>query len=324
MFIKKLSKGCVKYATSGRFLSSSTNEWSNWEYGTFQVLENSRTEAERCKTSPDVKGRYRNVDQFWRQLTDSEIELGITTLKPFCNTDRFDKFLEVIHKRTTNVRIVFENPQNPNNLWAALRTFDSFGVQFVDVVVNENSYHKQFKQKTMVQAMGTQKWLTLTQHDDIKVCLEKLKQDGYRVVAADLHSSSIPLQDINWGSTDSDDSTSSQSAVKIAIVMGTEERGISAECRAMADDLFHIPMRGFAESFNVSAASAVVCAFAEAKGALRTPLEPLDQRRLLLTWLTRSVHAGMPLLRQAGLPLVNNHGTRNAPYEMICGVSTKS
>jgi tRNA (guanosine-2'-O-)-methyltransferase len=322
MFVLKVSKRYVKHTTVRQLSTTCASDWSNWEFGTFKMLENSKTEAEICKSSPDVKGHFRNVDQFWRQFTDSDIDLGIATLKPFCKTDRFDKFLEVVSSRTSNVRIVFENPQNPNNLWAALRTFDSFGVQFVDIVVDENSYHKKFRQKTMVQAMGTQKWLTLTQHDSIKTCLETLKHDGYRVIAADLHSSSIRLHDINWG-TDSDESTSPRNDVKIAIVMGTEDKGISAECRSLADDLFHIPMRGFAESFNVSAASAVVCAFAEAKGALSTPLNLSDQRRLLLTWLTRSVHAAMPLLRQAGLPLVNHPGTRNPPYEVICGVSTK-
>eukprot|EP01034_Spumella_vulgaris_P021382 gene21382-27412_t len=102
--------------------------------------------------------------------------------------------------------------------------------------------------------------------------------------------------------------------------MGTEEVGISDQCRALADQLFHIPMNGFAESFNLSAATAVMCAYAEAKGALRTPLEPAEQRRLLLTWLTRTVKASYPLLRQAGLSVTGPEPL----YEVICGLSTKT
>ena len=43
---------------------------------------------------------------------------------------------------------------------------------------------------------------------------------------------------------------------KYAIVLGNEEKGISEYARRNADDLIHIPMKGFAESLNLSATCA--------------------------------------------------------------------
>ena len=47
---------------------------------------------------------------------------------------------EVIDQRCGGARFVIENPINPSNAWACLRTLDSFGVQYVDVVMDPKFY----------------------------------------------------------------------------------------------------------------------------------------------------------------------------------------
>jgi hypothetical protein len=49
--------------------------------------------------------------------------------------DRLYRLQEIAAKRTNRVRFLFENPSNTNNVWAAVRTLDSFGVQNVDIVM---------------------------------------------------------------------------------------------------------------------------------------------------------------------------------------------
>ena len=46
--------------------------------------------------------------------------------------------------------------------------------------------------------------------------------------------------------------------------MGNEERGISDEMRSLADETFYLPMCGFAESFNLSVATAITLAYMKA------------------------------------------------------------
>ena len=50
----------------------------------------------------------------------------------------------------------------------------------------------------------------------------------------------------------------------ICIVMGNEERGISKTLRNLADETFYLPMCGFAESFNLSVATAITLAYMKA------------------------------------------------------------
>ena len=49
---------------------------------------------------------------------------------------RLHKLTYVAKNRTNRVKFVFENPSNTNNVWAALRTFDSFGVHEVDIIMD--------------------------------------------------------------------------------------------------------------------------------------------------------------------------------------------
>ena len=35
---------------------------------------------------------------------------------------------------------MYENPSNANNVWASLRTFDAYGIQYIDIIM-QVSYH---------------------------------------------------------------------------------------------------------------------------------------------------------------------------------------
>ena len=206
----------------------------------------------------------------------------------------------------------------------------------------------------MVQALGSQKWLTLTQHTSTTACLDSLKSQGYCIIASDLSENSKPIGALQWHSCsrgDSDDAAGSPNRgmfhersdenvksvdnvdnnmdngdsrnecdTRIAIVMGSEKTGISQSMRNQADELFHLPMKGFAESFNLAAASAITCAYLDAMNLLTPSLIPPLKRRILLTWLVRSVDGSMPLLRKAGL---NVGLDRKPPYAVICGVNSR-
>lgn len=75
----------------------------------------------------------------------------------------------------------------------------------------------------------------------------------HQVVASDLSPSAVPISEIDW-------------SVPSAIVLGNEDRGITNSMRNLADATFAIPMKGFAQSFNMSVACSVILAHL---GALR-------------------------------------------------------
>ena len=125
--------------------------------------------------------------------------------------------------------------------------------------------------------------------------LKSLKSKGYRIIATDLNPNSKPMKDIDWESS------------PCAIVMGNELNGISNEVRQEADDTFFIPMKGFAESLNVSVATAVLCSLLDNQNAL-TPgfLDKEAHQRILLTWLARSVQGSLAILKREGYDLKSN------------------
>lgn len=67
----------------------------------------------------------------------------------------------------------------------------------------------------------------------------------YIFVAIDNVANARPIQTYDWPE-------------KVIMMFGEEQRGLSDEALAMADDIVYIPMRGSVRSFNVGTASGIV------------------------------------------------------------------
>lgn len=74
--------------------------------------------------------------------------------------------------------------------------------------------------------------------------LQKLKQDGYRVVALEQNTKSVSLAEFRVPE-------------KVVLLLGEEVRGIESELLILCDDIVEIPMHGKKESFNVSVATGI-------------------------------------------------------------------
>lgn len=219
------------------------------------------------KRDEEVAKSLNRQSDFVDLLSPQLVEDATRALIPFIQEGRLERIDDVLSKRTQHCRFLFENPANPSNVWACLRTIDSFGVQHVDVVIDSPRYQGKAalaQKRGMRTAMGSAQWLTLRNHASTQQAVETLKSQGYRLYASDLNPTSKDIRDIDW----------SQSNTPICIIMGNENDGISQEMRDMADETFTLPMCGFAESFNLSVATAITLAHLSAcskdgKGPLR-------------------------------------------------------
>lgn len=187
---------------------------------------------------------------------------------------------------------------------------DSFGIQNVDIVVDSSKYTKKaaIAQKHSTRtAMGSAKWVTLHSHSSTASALKTLREQGYKIYASDLNPNSKDIRDLDWECNDDGSST------PICIVMGNEDKGISEEMREGADETFTLPMVGFAESFNLSVATAITLAHLSAKGD-KGPIKAgdLDEHEvncLRLKWMMNSLaqkRMGKALLRKHGVELPKN------------------
>ena len=206
---------------------------------------------------------------------------SIDILTPYIQERRLERINEVLNQRTRHTRFLFENPSNPSNVWACLRTLDSFGIQYVDVIVHSDSYQGKAavnQKRGMRTAMGSAMWMTIRQFGSLDEAVRTLKEEeGCLIYASDLNPTAKDVRDLIWDvdyDTDTDDYDEANKGNDvekmkndqrpICIVMGNEDRGISDEMRELADETFYLPMSGFAESFNLSVATAITLAYMSA------------------------------------------------------------
>lgn len=192
---------------------------------------------------------------------------------------RSDLLFDVIEKRTRYMTVVLEDIFQSQNASAVLRTCDCFGIQDVHIIENNHNY----KINPDV-AIGSDKWLNLNFYDknlnNTKSTLDKLKNQGYRIVATTPHTDDVDLEEFDT------------SAGKFALVFGSELTGISNIAKEEADEFLKIPMYGFTESFNISV-SAAICMHNLTWRMRQQNIDwalPHDQKQdLLLTWLIKSL-----------------------------------
>jgi tRNA (guanosine-2'-O-)-methyltransferase len=245
----------------------------------------------------------------WQQLSPQVIDHATQVLLPLINDDRIGKIEAVLKQRTQHTRFLFENPVNPSNVWACFRTIESFGIQHVDVVVQSGRYRGKAalsQKRGMRTAMGSAQWLSVANHGSTVSAIKKLREEqNCRIYASDLNPNSKDIRTIDWNAAE-------HAHQPICIVMGNENDGISEEMRELVDETFTLPMCGFAESFNLSVATAITLAHlsAASKGD-KGPLRPGDLHEheyncLFLKGLLNSLpqkRMAVALMRKEGIEL---------------------
>ncbi len=190
---------------------------------------------------------------------------------------RQTRIRSVLARRQPDLTVVMENVHDPHNVSAILRSCDGVGVLRAHAVYSiEEPPPGAFARQTSASAA---KWVEVQRHPTLSDCYERLRAEGFTILATSIGSDARPLYDCNL-------------SVPVAIVLGNEMRGVSAEARERADGAIQIPMAGMVESLNVSVACAVCLyeAFRQraAAGDFDVPkLDPDRLRALEDEWLLR-------------------------------------
>jgi tRNA (guanosine-2'-O-)-methyltransferase len=161
-------------------------------------------------------------------------------LKSFLTERRRSLFQKVMADRTRHFTVATEDVYQLHNTSAVMRTCDIFGIQDLHVV--EEQLGKRIDKEI---AMGAQKWVDFHRYDSIVDCTEKLRADGYQIIATTPNGNSTLLHDFDV-------------TKKAAFVFGTEKDGLSDAVLNNADGFLKIPMYGFTESLNISVSAAII------------------------------------------------------------------
>lgn len=165
-------------------------------------------------------------------------------LSGFITENKKSKFSEIINNRTRYITVVLEDIYQPHNASAVLRSCDCFGIQDVHIIENQNTY-----EVNPDVALGSSKWLNLIKYNKLENntpdAIKELRNKGYRIIATTPHKDDVDLQELDLQKG------------PVALVFGTEMRGLTDDALAMADEYMKIPMYGFTESFNISVSAAL-------------------------------------------------------------------
>ena len=150
---------------------------------------------------------------------------------------------EVLEQRHDDFVVVLENVHDPHNASAILRSCDAFGVGRVALVYT----NQVFPEISRGVAAQVEKWLQIERYDTVEACIDALHRDQLKVYATRLTDEANDYLTVDWREPS-------------AIVLGNEHAGCSEAMLTQCDGSVIIPMRGFAQSLNVSVAAAVILA----------------------------------------------------------------
>ncbi|HTO17033.1 MAG TPA: RNA methyltransferase [Edaphocola sp.] len=152
---------------------------------------------------------------------------------------------EAQHQFRFPLIIVLDNVRSMNNVGSVFRTADSFGLQEIIICgFTPQPPHREIH-KTALGATDTVKW---TYYENVTEALEKLKQEEYKILAAEQTHNSVSLETIQY-----------ESIEKKAVIFGNEVVGVSDEALTYCDEVIEIPQFGAKHSLNISVSVGIVC-----------------------------------------------------------------
>lgn len=158
-------------------------------------------------------------------------------------SDKQTVTLDSILEKDELLLLILDEVQDPHNIGACLRTADATGVDAVIVSKNRSPALTPVMRNVASGAAETVPYIMVS---NLARSLEKIKQSNVWL----LGTSGDCKQSIY-------DTSSSQ---RLALVMGSEGKGMRRLTREACDELISIPMQGSVESLNISVATAV-CLF---------------------------------------------------------------
>lgn len=153
---------------------------------------------------------------------------------------RFEKIRWLLDRRQPDLTVVMDAVQKPHNVAAVIRTCDAVGIPKIHAVIPDAPM--EFRNRA---SSGAYKWVKTVRHKQITDAYAVLRSQGFTVLVAHHAAEAKDYRAIDY-------------TRPIAIVVGTEKDGLSAEAIEQADGSIMIPMTGMVESLNVSVATALI------------------------------------------------------------------
>lgn len=203
-------------------------------------------------------------------------------LEAFVTPPRAARFRAVFAARLDAVTVLLDAPHDPHNGAAVIRSLDAFGVHRLHVIERLEGF---LAANTV--SRGSERWVDMLPYPTVDEAVAALARSGHELIATHPEGELVP---------------SDLSAIpRLALVLGNERNGIDGGLRAACKKSVRIPMRGFAESLNVSVTAAIL--LEHATSGRPGDLSPEERDRLYARALVLTVPHASEILAAKGIAI---------------------
>jgi len=164
----------------------------------------------------------------------------VRTLEPFATPERKARLDAVFSSRLDAITVLMDAPYDPHNGAAVLRSCDAFGIQRLHVIERNGLPFLAARQV----ARGSEQWVDVHTYPTTAPAAAALASSQHELIATHPQGELVP-EDL-------------RAIPRVCLVLGNERDGIHKELVAACKRSVRVPMRGFAESLNVSVTAAIL------------------------------------------------------------------
>lgn len=146
--------------------------------------------------------------------------------------------------------IILHNIRSLHNVGSIFRTADAVGVEKIylgGITPAPVDIFGKFRPQLTKVSLGAEKTVVWERAKSTTRMIDRLKKEKYKIFAVEQSRKSVPYYKVKARAKD-----------KIALVLGSEVKGLPASILKKADKILEIPMAGRKESLNVAVAFGIV------------------------------------------------------------------
>lgn len=198
-------------------------------------------------------------------------------LQQFLTEERLSKIEHFAEVSSDFILPVMEDVYQFRNAAAIVRSVEACGFHKIVAFEKENVFNP-----NLTVTKGAETWVDVEKMPWKLQSVKEIKNRGYRIVAVSPEKNATMLPDFVLKEP-------------VALIFGTEWKGVTEEILEFADETLAIPMYGFTQSFNVSVAAAI-CMYELKQKLLKSGLnyKLSDEKKLemKIRWAVNSIRSG--------------------------------
>ncbi|MHA6696164.1 TrmH family RNA methyltransferase [Chryseobacterium sp. A301] len=212
-----------------------------------------------------------------------KLQRSFDYLKEFLTPARLEKIEHYSKESSDFILPVVQDVYQFRNAAAIVRSVEACGFHKIVALEERNEFNP-----NLTVTKGAETWVEVEKMKADLSSLQEIKDRGYELVAVSLENNAVELPDF-------------EITAPVALLFGTELKGVSKEALALSDRTLSIPMFGFTKSYNVSVAAGI-CLYELKQKLLRsnlpTTLSQEKQLELKIRWAINTIPSGKEIYQQ--------------------------